>query len=584
MQLHRFKFPKMNSKFLATFFIALFSNLGVMNASAATDPNLACTDVKFVFARGSGAEVGSTRDYVPFKNAVDSVFSSKSYSIYELGSKPGGYSGRSYPAPGIGVATWERFDTSLGALFSGGASGTYGDSVEEGSDEAMSFVFAYRAKCPSSKIVLAGYSQGAQVVSRTLQKIKPAWISAALTFGDPKLYLPEGKRTLSTSFGLSTKACMLGSSTYSSYRAYVPDCYAYQGILGGYQPYHPSGYEGKVYAYCQFHDVICSSYVDINDLAYGHATYDEQGTYQRAAGEVYDFLFDEDAYPATADHNLVIFLDNSLDASNYLPAMKNYALRLARATFKKGGKVAVVIYADSYSDVPFASLCDFDTCTAANVSDIISGVNAFNVSTDRFAPGIYSNLHTLRWEAGAQKSYVLLSPRIFTSNSAERDEIIERSLAIDPVNFYVLTDGSAVASYADLAERTDGAVFSLGSATGYNDLEATIFAHSEATDFSYGQSVRKNPMLKSLTYEKTSASSLKVAVSASDAIYYAVSLNDYILGYTDRAEFEITDLDLTKDQTVCLAPISDDGFRGNSTCTTVPGGTIPKAPNSGRAR
>lgn len=582
MQLHRFKIPKPNPAFWATFLIAIFSNLGVANASAASDPNLACTDVKFVFARGSGAEVGSARDYTPFKNAVDNVFASKSHSIYELGSKPGGYSGRSYPAPGIGIATWERFDTSLGALFSGGASGTYGDSVEEGSDEAMSFILAYHAKCPNSKIVLAGYSQGAQVVSRTLQKVKPAWVSAALTFGDPKLYLPEGKRTLSTSFGLSTRACTLGASAYSAYRAYVPDCYAYQGILGGYQPYHPVGYDGKVFAYCQFHDVICSSYVDPGNLAYGHATYDAQGTYLRAAGEVYDFLFDEDLYPAVASHNLVIFLDNSLEAAEHLPAMQNYALRLARAAFKKNGKVAVVIYADPYSSTPLVPICTFDTCTAANISDVVSGVSAFEVSTNRFAQGISTTLHTLRWEAGAQKSYVLLSPRIFASKSAERDEIVERSLAIDPVNFYALTTDASASSYLDLASRTNGAVFSLGDTNGYEDLESAIFAHIEPTDFSYGQSVRQNPQIQSLVYEKTSASSLKISVSASNATYFTVSINDYIFGYTDQSELEITDLDLTVPQTVCLAPISSDGFRSSPVCTTVPGGEAPKAPNSGQ--
>ena len=262
--------------------------------------------------------------------------------------------------------------------------------------------------------------------------------------------------------------------------------------------------------------------------------------------------------------------------------MQNYALRLARAAFKKNGKVAVVIYADPYSSTPLVPICTFDTCTAANISDVVSGVSAFEVSTNRFAQGISTTLHTLRWEAGAQKSYVLLSPRLFASKSAERDEIVERSLAIDPVNFYTLTTDASASSYLDLASRTNGAVFSLGDTNGYEDLESAIFAHIEPTDFSYGQSVRQNPQIQSLVYEKTSASSLKISVSASDAIYFTVSVNDYIFGYTDQSELEITDLDLTVPQTVCLAPISGDGFRSSPVCAVVPGGEAPKAPNSGQ--
>ena len=588
MRLHRFKFKMSHPRLLALFLIAMFSNAGVLNASAATsDPNLACTDVKFVFARGSGVEVGSTRDYVPFVNAVTNQFSqgNLSFSFYELGSKAGGYSGRSYPAPGIGISTWKRFDTSLGALFSGGASGTYGDSVEEGSDEAMSFILLYRAKCPSSKIVLAGYSQGAQTVSRTLQKIKPAWITAAATFGDPKLYLPEGKRNLfSTSFGLSTKACTVGASSYSPYRTYVPDCYAYEGILGGYQPYQLSGYDGKLLAYCQFHDVICSSYIDIDNLAYGHATYDQQGTYARAAADLYDKVYYSSTSSRSPTYDVAILVDNSTDAADFLPVLKTYALRLANSTFRRGGRVALLSFGDPYATGLF-EVCNFSTCSASNIEENLSWIASYGTSYASVLSGSYGTLTTLSWKAGASKSFVFLSPSLLSSGSAEREQLIEKSLEIDPVNFYALTTPASASSYAELAKRTDGAVFSPLDSTDYSALETAIFDHADAATFAYAETSRDNPVLKQLTFEKTSASSLRVSTVAEHTLYLAVAINDYILGYTDVSTFEITDLDLTLDQVVCLAPISPDGFRASPSCTTIPGGevVVPKVPNSGKA-
>jgi cutinase len=53
-------------------------------------------------------------------------------------------------------------------------------------------VAAALAQCPSTKIIVAGYSQGAMVVHNAFsaQGLKPAQVSGAVLFGDPLIRLP----------------------------------------------------------------------------------------------------------------------------------------------------------------------------------------------------------------------------------------------------------------------------------------------------------------------------------------------------------------------------------------------------------
>ena len=73
-----------------------------------------------------------------------------------------------------------------------------------------------------------------------------------------------------------------------------------------------------------------------------------------------------------------------------------------------------------------------------------------------------------------------------------------------------------------------------------------------------------------------------------------ITLNDMPAGYTTEHSIEITDLDLNRELTVCISPVSSTGYRGETKCTTmasmtdVLGGTdeslmitLPKAPNTG---
>ena len=595
MKLRSHYFRKINFKLLAGALMLVLSNSVMALPAAGVDDRypyggaeyLSCTDFKFIFARGSGAEVNSDRDFKPFKEAVDEVFgdSEYSYSFYELGSRPGGWNGFSYPAPGIGISTWQRFTTSLGALLSGGELHDYGDSVEAGAIEALYYTFALQKACPATKIVYAGYSQGAQVISRALQQAGPTDFFAALTFGDPKLYLPEGKMNW---FTRTTKACQ--NQDLSDYRAYVPDCYAYQGILGGYNPYRSSEkHKGKLKAYCQYHDVICSAYIDLDNLAYGHASYAEQGTYKRAIQDVYNMI--EPATYTRPNQDLAILFDNTASMSRLLNQFKSEAIKSANKVLKKGGKVALYTYGDLAETKP-VELCNFETCTADNIEGLIKGITIRGGGDlpESVLSASYTIMRKLNWEIGANKSLIVLTDAGY--HNPDRDgvtleDVVELSKSIDPVNIYVLTDPAIADDYSELTSLTGGAVYTSDLDSAFADLESDYLSRDPGAI--YTSTDLPEPTLatvENLTLTKTSATPAQLSFDT-DGVMSFLTLNDTPVGFTTETSIELTDLDSAEPITVCVAPVSSAGYRGDSVCASANTATktlIPKAPNTGKSK
>ncbi|MFZ2545292.1 MAG: cutinase family protein [Candidatus Saccharimonadales bacterium] len=89
------------------------------------------------------------------------------------------------------------YTNAIGAVFSGGQSFAYGDSVKQGVGELKSYLAQRYNKCKSTgtQYILGGYSQGAQVVGQALpdiaREIRDNIVFAGF-FGDPKLHYPEG--------------------------------------------------------------------------------------------------------------------------------------------------------------------------------------------------------------------------------------------------------------------------------------------------------------------------------------------------------------------------------------------------------
>ena len=74
-------------------------------------------------------------------------------------------------------------------------------------------------------------------------------------------------------------------------------------------------------------------------------------------------------------------------------------------------------------------------------------------------------MNTLKWRPGATKTIVLLTDETYLS--PDRDgvtlaEVVQRSLEIDPVNIYVITENAeTAAAYSELARLTNGQVYTL---------------------------------------------------------------------------------------------------------------------------
>lgn len=140
---------------------------------------VSCPDLKVIFARGSGAETETNDNYIEFRDKLTEklVALNLNYEFEDL----------AYPAIGIGI---DNFNVLVGAAVSAGNAYEFGDSVERGVEMLTHEV---NNTCIATKFVLAGYSQGAMVISKSLPKLNAEKVIYAATFGDPKIYLPEGK-------------------------------------------------------------------------------------------------------------------------------------------------------------------------------------------------------------------------------------------------------------------------------------------------------------------------------------------------------------------------------------------------------
>ena len=211
-------------------------------------------DVEFVYARGSGATQNTSTEWKEFRRVMTKVSTRLgiSYRVTDL----------SYPA--ISIAEPSH---AIGAWISAGKAFEFGRSVASGVSTLKTYYTNTSRSCPNSKWVLAGYSQGAMVIMEAVKSFKTSRVVYIGLFGDPQLYLPEGR-------GLLPTACFGG--TLSDYRVYVPNCRTYSGSLGMRRPYVGSGLSGKVGTWCNRLDYICgSSRVLLANS--GHVTYASAG-------------------------------------------------------------------------------------------------------------------------------------------------------------------------------------------------------------------------------------------------------------------------------------------------------------------
>ena len=207
-----------------------------------------CKDIQAVFARGSGEKAKTNINYQKFKDNLVRVLQSanKSYDFYDLGES----NQYKYQYPAVSV---ENLGAIADTYIHAGKNDYFNNSVTTGIKEMQTLYQEITHRCPNTKFILGGYSQGAIVMTRAIRTLDPEKIIYLSTFGDPKLHLPEGEG--------KDKPCYHG--IHSDYRINVPDCDVEHGILGAQKPYLPNAkFSGKIGTWCNSGDFMCGSFFD----------------------------------------------------------------------------------------------------------------------------------------------------------------------------------------------------------------------------------------------------------------------------------------------------------------------------------
>lgn len=538
-----------------------------------------CPDVKVIFARGSGGKRYETKDYIAFREVMEEKLqtSGLDYVIDDL----------DYPAVSINIDEG-HLETLLGAYVGGGESYEFGDSVREGAKNLARLVNS--DSCKNTKYVLAGYSQGVLVVMNALDMMDANKIIYAATFGDPKIYLPEGA-------GPVPKAC--GGIGLSDYRVYVPDCRAYKGTLGARDPYRAEVYKGKVGTWCNRYDILCSSQYSIKS----HTSYIEDGLYEDASRFIYAKIAAEFGVKGkyTSPHDTAILIDSTGSMNALIDDYKEEAMRLAEQTLEAGGRVALYDYRDVEDEYVPVERCNFETC---NMETFKIGLEAIEVDGGGDEPEslLSASVHvmnSLNWKFGSTKSLVVLTDAGY--HSPDKDgttfyDVKKLSKEIDPVNFYIITEPENVEEYRELAEATDGEVVS-----SVDDLSLLTDAIMERYDSlpRVEESEEGAIEILELVVENVVSDSDGVKVEfRSSGIKTMVFLNDAFMGVTELDSVTFTGLRDDTENVATLVPLSEDR-RGESVTVKLGGGevglasgavsevklfsvVVPKVPNTGR--
>jgi len=439
-------------RLLPLFLIPLFFISSPVNSTGNND----CLDFEVIFARGSGQSEEDS-DFKALKSALSEKIDIE-YDISDL----------NYPA--VSVA---NFSTALSTYLSAGESYEFKSSVEEGMKNLKSKIETEAKKCPNKKFILAGYSQGAMVISKTLSSLNPDKILYAGTFGDPKLYLPEGSR-----------ACQ--NIGLSNYRIYIPDCDVEEGVLTALIPYQQSSYLNKLGAFCNQNDFMCGSDLNLFNPLKAHLSYDSENGYKKFAEIIAEKISTEKAKKLTKSSKTTAFISETppkdivvlFDYSQFgtfSSDLKTYSIsedlkeKLVELT-NKGARVALYnVYSVLNSNIePLELVSDFSTTNLAQKIDNLnrknqsySGYN-FNTSNNNIYYALSKISEEASWRNDAEKNIYLITNVIYPEyrkgfdGSTYRDAL--EKMQENNVKFSVISRKGEESTYFNrlLIEGTNG--------------------------------------------------------------------------------------------------------------------------------
>lgn len=441
----------------------------------------ACQDLTVVFARGSGQSLSDTEQRTftaeityRLNRPANGTMRPVRWQSYELGNHSHSVAAR-YPATGPGLL---KLSDAAGAEGLDEPS-DYRASVDQGVSELVEYLSSRARACPDELLLVAGYSQGAQVVGESLfgigKSVRDKILHVAL-FGDPKLHLPEG-----TGSGLPD-AC---SGTKSPWRRGGVSCLTDGGILGSRTPYLPPDIESRVGSWCNQNDYICNNNpLDRTAIQSGHNSYTEIEIPEavREAIEALNARLPDYNFDATVRYyefkegikgeNVAILLDSSGSMGDEIEEAKRIAQDIAVDIIARGGKVALVEYRDR-NDSFVAEVRVKLTDDHDELGNALRRVSAHggDDSPEALLTAMMTAFDDLDWDKGALKSAIVITDAGYhdpdLAEGWTRKQVVRRSQEIDPVNIYPIIRSEINSLYDSLAHETAGVIISADDGVGH---------------------------------------------------------------------------------------------------------------------
>lgn len=232
---------------------------------------LLCTDLLFVGVRGSGEKAPYGQTITEIQKTLFDRWKGSSTSVYV-----------DYPALSPHTITQQQIE---GMLLNEEPTSQvpYFESVAEGAQQLEHVLQVSSTRCPQQRIVLAGFSQGAQVITTVLATSPHAHaVTASLLLGNPSHYPGQSARELdgqvdSPAMGLFSMLDFLRSRTHTepsdtrqaSVRLLLSDVFElYEGhvtsaeiaaTLGSSDSVMPATAYPNTFSVCQKDDMVCDA-------------------------------------------------------------------------------------------------------------------------------------------------------------------------------------------------------------------------------------------------------------------------------------------------------------------------------------
>lgn len=407
---------------------AVFASL--LGAVAPPASATTCLTYTILGSRGSGDNI----DFNEGIGAPGKVFADKFRAL--VGQANVTVVKNPYPAVGLGE-NWQDWINALGAgtFSSGFGVGAYHDSVVAGTEWLTNEVASVIASCPSTRILLSGYSQGAHVTADTYQyHLTPdqrTHIEGVVLYGDPYF----------------TGSSWAGRGDFEPNR---------NGILGPRDEY-PFEDQGKILSYCHARDPVCQgrySWGPLNVLSLDfdfdqHTNYDVS-PYPEQAARYFAATTAPLPDPVGPPLDLAFALDSTGSMASSLSSVKTGIQSIVDAAKVASPdlRVALVDYKDTNQGDSYATRTDIgfttDTTAFSNALNSVYATGGGDLPEAELS-GIMATFG-LQWRPGVRKEVVVLTdapgknPEPVTGYTIT--SVINAAFALDPAVIDAVVVGS----------------------------------------------------------------------------------------------------------------------------------------------